>query len=413
MLDTPPLPARHLTLAAALLAGLAIDANADPITDWNIKAGQIVAEARLGTPPAIRVMALVHTAMLEADGAVVRREGASQGPAAAAQDVAAVDAAVAAASRATLARLIPSQQASIDAAYQAALAKIAEGPAKSAGIASGEKAAAAILAARADDGSVAVPAYRPHTSPGVYVPTAMPAVLQWPQRKPWLMGIATEFRPGPPPALNSALWARDYSEVKAIGSKGSTLRTDEQAEIARFWEFSLPEIYYGVVRSVATVPGRSVSQNARLFAAASQAMDDAMISVFDAKYHYNFWRPATAIRNGDIDGHDATERDAAWAPLIDAPMHPEYPSAHSILAGAVGAVLKVEIGAGPTPLLSTASPTAKGAVRRWTRIDDFVREVGNARIYEGIHYRHSTEVGAAMGRQIGELAAQKLRPMAH
>jgi hypothetical protein len=161
------------------------------------------------------------------------------------------------------------------------------------------------------------------------------------------------------------------------------------------------------VQALAERPGRDVARNARLYAAVSQAMDDAMTSVFEAKYHYNFWRPATAIRNGDLDGNTATAREASWIPFIEAPMHPEYPSAHAILAGAVGAVLKAEIGDGPTPELRTTSPTAKGAVRRWSSVDEFVREVAEARIYEGIHYRTSTEVGAEMGRRIGELAVER------
>ena len=135
-----------------------------------------------------------------------------------------------------------------------------------------------------------------------------------------------------------------------------------------------------------------------------------MIGVFDAKYHYNFWRPATAIRNGDADGNDATEREATWAPFIDTPMHPEYPSAHSILASSVGVVLQAEVGNGAMPALATSSPTAKGTERRWTSIDDFAGEVGNARVYEGVHYRFSTEVGADMGRKVGALAAAVLRP---
>jgi hypothetical protein len=138
-----------------------------------------------------------------------------------------------------------------------------------------------------------------------------------------------------------------------------------------------------------------------------------MIAVFDAKYHYNFWRPTTAIRNGDMDGNDATERDASWTPFIDAPMHPEYPSAHSILAAAVATVLKAEVGDGPIPLLTTTSPTAKGATRRWTNLDDFTHEVGNARIYEGIHYRTSTDVGISMGQQIGALTVEKLLQAPH
>jgi hypothetical protein len=382
-------------MAAALLAGLAVDVSADVVTDWNARTGEIIVESKIGTPPAVRVMAVVQTAVFHAVTAQPR-DGVS------------IDAAVAAANRNTLAKLVPSQQPAIDAAYQAALAKIADGPAKVAGIAAGEKAAAAVLSTRAEDGAVTPAPYRPHAVPGVYVPTAAPAATQWPQRKPWLMSSASQFRPGPPPALTSAAWARDYNEIKALGSKNSVQRSAEQTEIARFWEFSLPSIYHGVARSVADMPKREPVQNARLLAAVAQAMDDAMIAVFEAKYHYNFWRPSTAIRNGDIDGNEATEREASWTPFIDEPMHPEYPSAHSILASAVGAVLQAEVGKGPMPALSTASPTARGAVRRWTSIDAFTQEVANARVYEGVHYRTSTEVGAAMGRKIGALAAAKV-----
>ena len=389
----------RICAAASLLAGVALNVNADVITDWNIKAGEIVTESKLGTPPAIRAMAIVQTAVHDAVNAV--KPGVS------------VDAAVAAANRATLAKLMPAQQASIDSAYQAALVQIADGAAKTAGIAAGEQAAAAVFARRADDGGTSAESHRPHTTAGAYVPTATPAVTQWPQRKPWLMASAAQFRPGPPPALSSDVWARDYNEIKSLGAKNSTRRTAEQTEIARFWEYSLPAIYYGVVRSVAQVPGRDVVQNARMFAAAAQSMDDAMIGVFDAKYHYNFWRPATAVRNGDIDGNEATQREASWTSFIDAPMHPEYPSAHSILAAAVGTVLKAEIGKSPMPSLATTSPTAKGATRRWTSLDDFTREVADARVYEGIHYRTSTDVGITMGNQIGELTVQKFLNVLH
>jgi hypothetical protein len=225
------------------------------------------------------------------------------------------------------------------------------------------------------------------------------------------MTSADQFRPGPPPDLKSELWARDYNEIKSLGAKNSTSRTAEQTDIARFWETTAATIYFPVVRSVANAPEREATQNARLLAVVAQAMDDALIAVFDAKYHYNFWRPITAIRNGDTDGNDATERDASWAPFIDTPMHPEYPCAHCIHAATVGTILEAEIGAGPLPKLSTSSPTAAGAVRSWTRIDDFVHEVANARIYDGVHYRNSTEVGTAMGKKIGALTAAKyLRP---
>ena len=388
---------------AASLFTFTLNASADAITDWNIKAADLVTEAKLGTPPAIRTMAIVQTAVYEA----VTLAGSKQAAGAA------VDAAVAAANRVTLTKLMPAQQASIDAAYQAALGQIAEGAAKSTGIAAGEQAAAAVLARRADDGAATAESLRPHTTAGVYVPTAAPAVPQWAQRKPWLMVRPSQFRPGPPPALTSETWARDFNEIKSLGARNSTRRNAEQTDIARFWEYSLPAIYFGVVRSVALAPGRDVAQNARMFAAVAQAMDDALISVFDAKYQYNFWRPTTAIRNADVDGNAATEREASWSPLVDSPMHPEYPSGHAILAGAVGAVVKADVGAERMPVLSTSSPSAKGTTRSWTSIDDFVREVADSRVYAGIHFRTAIDVGAAMGKRIGETTVQKFLQASH
>jgi hypothetical protein len=396
-------------VVVSLLAGSI--ARADVITDCNVKAGEIVVEARLGPPPAYRVLAIVHTAVYEAVNAITKRYPAS-GLQLEVVPGASVEAAVAAASHATLAKLVPSQQAAIDTAYQAALAMVADSPARTAGIAVGEKAAAAILAVRAEEGAAMGETYRPYTTAGVYVPTDIPVVSQWTQRKPWLMTSPAQFRPGPPPTLTSAVRTRDYNEIKELGGKNSTNRTVEQSEIARFWEATLPPIYHGLVRSVATMPGREITQNARLFAAVTQATDDALIAVMDAKYHYNFWRPVTAIRNGDIDGNDATERDPAWTPFIDTPMHPEYPCAHCIVSGAVGTVLQAEIGTGSMPTLTTTSYIAKGAARSWTKIDDFIQEVAQARIYDGVHYRTSTESGTAMGKQVGELAVAKyLRPL--
>ncbi len=380
--------------------------NADVVTDWNAKAGDIMVDAKLGGPPAARAISIVQTAVYEAANAITKRYPGSNSQFDTAQG-ASLDAAVAAANYATLTKLIPAQQPAIDAAYQAALAKIADGAAKTAGVAVGEKATASVLALRAEDGAGAAEAYRPQTTAGVYAPTVIPATPQWPKRKPWLMTSPAQFRPGPPPALNSEIYARDYNEVKALGAKNSTRRTAEQTEIARFWEATLPPIYHGIVRSVANQPGREVTQNARLLAAVTQAADDALIAVFDGKYHYNFWRPITAIRNGDIDNNDATERDGSWTPFIDTPMHPEYPCAHCIQGAAIGAVLQAEIGNSVTPTLTTTSYTAKGAARSWKKVEDFVQEVADARVYDGVHYRNSTVVGIAMGKQVGALAVGK------
>lgn len=382
-------------------------ARADVVTDWNAKAGAIVASAKLPAPPSVRILAMVQAAVYEAANAATGRYKTTRVKLDAAPG-ASVEAAVAAANRAVLLPLLPEQKAATEEAYQEALAKIPDGPATAKGIALGEKAAAAVLAQRLNDGAATPETYRPSTTPGVYVPTVVPAVPQWPQRKPWNMSSPDQFRPGPPPSLDSDVWVRDYNEIKAMGAKNGSRRTPEQTGIAKFWEATSPTVYTPLARAVAEMPGREVTQNARLFAAALEAMDDALIAVFDAKYHYGFWRPVTAIRNGDRDGSDATERDPSWTPFIETPMHPEYPCAHCILASALGAVLQAELGGKPVPKLSTTSPTAPGVTRSWDRIEDLEQEVGNARICDGVHYRNSTEVGAAMGRKIGALAAEKV-----
>jgi PAP2 superfamily protein len=392
-------------LAAAALVG-APSAHADVVADANARAADVV--SRIPAPPiTVRMMAIVQVSVFEAVNAITGRyppQRAKLNPAPGAS----VEAAVAAATRSALSKLVPAQQTVIDADYQALLGSVPDGPAKTAGIAVGEQAAAAIVALCADDGMVAPDVYRPYTAAGIYVPTVGPAVPHWGKRRPWVMPRGDHFRPGPPPALTSDTWARDYNEIKAVGARNSTQRTPEQTAMAKFWEATAPVVYWPVARAVAGMPGRDVTDNARLFALAAMAMDDGLIAVFDAKYTYNFWRPVTAIRNGDLDGNGATERDPGWTPFIETPMHPEYPCAHCIVARALGAVLEAEIGSGPTPPLSSASPTAGGAVRAWTSVADFTREVAQARIYDGVHYRNSTEVGAAMGRKIGELAAKSV-----
>ena len=392
-------------LAVMTLAG-APGAHADVVTDANARAAD-VASRFPSTPIAVRMMAIVQVSVFEAVNAVTGRyppQRAKLNPAPGAS----LEAAVASATRTALSKLMPAQQAVIDADYQALLGSVPAGPAKTAGIALGEQAATAIVALCADDGAVSPDVYRPHAAAGVYVPTVGPAVPHWGQRRPWVLPRGDHFRPGPPPALTGETWTRDYNEIKAVGSRSSTQRTPEQTAMAKFWEATAPAVYWPVARSVASTPGRDVTDNARLLALAAMAMDDGLIAVFDAKYAYNLWRPVTAIRNGDLDGNRATDRDPGWTPFIETPMHPEYPCAHCIVSGALGAVLEAEIGSGPTPTLSSASSTAGGAVRTWTTVGDFTKEVAQARIYDGVHYRFSTEVGSAMGKKIGELAAKSV-----
>jgi hypothetical protein len=393
-----------ITLAAL---GLAIPvASADVVSDWNATACQVVYDAKLSPAMANRAIALTQTAVFAAVNRITGRYPAGKSDEGKVAN-ASLEAAVAAANRAILSAAAPAQRAAIDAAYEKAVAAVADADARKGGIAVGERAAAAVLEARHDDGAMAAESYRPPTRPGVYTPTTIPAALQWAQRKPWMLARASQFRPGPPPALDSTLWARDYNEIKAVGAAKSTTRTPAQTEIAKFWEANMPSIYYAVLRAVATQPGRDVTRNARLYAAVGQGMDDALIAAFDAKYHYQFWRPITAIRNGDQDGNEATERDASWVPFIETPMHPEYPCAHCILAATVGTILKAELGRDPMPEIASTSYTAEGVTRRWTSVEDLMQEVDDARIYDGVHYRNSTEVGTAMGKQVGALAVQK------
>jgi hypothetical protein len=244
----------------------------------------------------------------------------------------------------------------------------------------------------------------------VYVPTVMPVGLDVPRQKPWLIERADRFRPPPPADLQSAAWAGDYDEVRSLGGRASR-RTDAQTEAARFWIAVWPHSWNPIVKQLAGRPGRSALDNARLFALTSMVAADALIAVFDAKYAYNFWRPITAIRNGDRDGNDATAQDIAWAPLIDTPLHPEYPCAHCIVAGAVAAVLEAEFGSDRIGTVTMTSPSLPGVTRSWERIGDIVEEISNARVWGGIHYRSSTRVGESMGRAIGEFAlGRALRP---
>jgi hypothetical protein len=379
---------------------VAFGARADVITDWADTTTEIADEG----PNTVRTLALAQNAVYEAVNAITARylrDRIDLGPA----QGASIEAAVAAASRAVLLQEAPALKDRIEAAYARSLASIAEGEARTRGVGVGERAAADVLTKHGHDLESIQP-YRPVTSPGVYVPTTIPTGWSLGEHRPWFMKSAAQFRPGPPPALQSALWARDYNEIKALGSATSTVRTAEQTEIARFWATALPDIHLGLARSVATAPGREVTRNARLYAAATAAMNETETAVFEAKYHYLFWRPITAIRNGDRDDNSATERDADWVPTIATPMQPEYPCAHCMLAAAIATVLRAENGGSPALNLSTTSNTLPGVTRRWTSTDDLVHEVSMARIWAGVHYRTSTEAGNHMGEQVGALVAR-------
>jgi hypothetical protein len=392
-----------LLIAASMMCA-ATPAFANVITDWDEKA--VVAVTPMsslgGTSPytAMRMMGMVHAAMFDAVNSIERRHRpyVVQLPA---DPATSKEAAAAAAAAAVLATIDAKTASEMKAALATYLAPVPDGAAKSDGVKLGEAVAAKVLQSRANDGSDAPDAYRPRTTPGVYVPTAITLSSMWPDMKPFAMTKGSQFRPKPPITLESKEWATDYNELKDYGGQASVKRTAQQTETARFWLGPLLA-YQPFARQLATAKQMSVVDSARFMTLVTLGLNDSVIAVLDAKYHYNFWRPITAIRNGDIDNNPATDREATWQPIAPTPMHPEYPCSHCIQSGVVAGVIKTVLGSEDIPEVALTSPFTPGVTHRWTNLTALTDEVANARIWAGFHYRFSTRVGTEMGRQIGE-----------
>jgi hypothetical protein len=400
-----------VVLGAWVAVGAPASARANVITDWDEKGIAAVAPiASLGgTSPymAQRMMAMVHAAMFDAVNSIERRyrRYLVQLPADSATSREAAAAAAAAAVLATIDAMTAGEMKGALATY---LASIPDGAAKADGVELGTAVAARVLAERANDGSDAPDSYRPRTTPGVYVPTAITISSMWPSMKPFAMAKGSQFRPDPPIALESKEWATDYNELKEYGGQISAKRTAQQTEIARFWLVGPPMAYHPFARQLVIAKQMSVVDSARFMALVSIGITDAIIAVLDAKYHYNFWRPITAIRNGDIDGNPTTDLEATWQPIANTPMHPEYPCAHCIQSGSVAGVVKAVFGTVDIPEIALTSPTAPGVTHRFTNMTAFTEEIASARIWAGFHYRFSTRVGTEMGLQIGDYVAKNV-----
>jgi hypothetical protein len=398
------------SLMAVTLVVLAPSAFADVITDWNEIAVTFVTP-RMTPPAAQREVAMVQVAMFDTVNSVDRRylPYLIQMPA---TSTTSKEAAAAAAAGAVLMGLHPQAEKELKSSLDGYLAAIADGEAKSNGIRLGETVAAKVLAARAKDGSDRADAYRPKTRPGVYVPTPMTVGSTWPNVTPFALKSPSQFRPQPPIPLDSGQWAADYNEIKSLGGKASAARTAKQTEDARFWLITGPQSTDPIVRQLVAAKKMSLVDSARFMALVSVALADAYIAVMDGKYHYEFWRPITAIRNGDRDDNAATEPDATWQPIDNTPMHPEYPCAHCIGSAALATVAEAVLGSADVPELTMTSPTARGVVHRWTNLRDYTDEVSQARIWAGFHYRFSALVGQDMGRKIGHyVVGNIMRPV--
>ncbi len=402
---------------ALVLALAPVAALADTICEW-MGYAESVANSAAPTPSGAaqspdheHVSTQVALAMFEATNAIDRRYetylGMAQGDAKASQDAAAVTAAYQ-----VLLGHFPAQKAGLDDSYRIAMNAVSDASAREAGRLIGEAAAKLALAAGGIDPAIKQVQYRPRTSPGTYIATALPVIQPYSTAfKPWVIPSVEAMRPPPPPALTSERWAKDFNEVKTLGARGSTTRTEHQSLMARY---RITPDMMPTYRLVADASGRSLVQNARMFALVGMAGDDAYMTTLAAKMHYNFWRPITAIRNAQDDGNPATDVDPAWAPLINTPNHPEYPCGHCTFAGTVAEIMNSETGAAPPGGVRVSSRSIPGAaVQVLPSWDDWVREVSFSRTLGGVHYRFSNEAGEQVGRRVAKMTLAKvMRPLA-
>jgi PAP2 superfamily len=402
--------------SAILAVCLLSPANADVVTEWNaiaLSAGTAARQTPVGQTPAqqARNLAMVHLAMFDALNSIEPRYTPYRMQLNVPKTTSR-EAAASVAAHYLIVRLYAAQAKDADTALKDSMALVPEGPDKAQGVQLGEQIAAAMLEERRTDGSDVPDTYRHHGAAGAYVPTVLTASWNWGSVKPFAMKSGNQFRPDAPYALSSAEWAKDFNEVKKMGAKTGSGRTDEQTDVAKFWEQTGAGSFNQIVQQVAAAKKLDILDNARLYALAYLATADAFIAIFDAKYTYKFWRPLTAIRNADNDGNAATELDAAWTPFIATPMHPEYPCAHCIAQSSAAAVLKSVFGDAVPMTVVMTSPTAPGVTRKFNRLSEYTTEIINARIYDGVHYRASGEVGVEMGRKIGEYVLQNyLKPV--
>jgi hypothetical protein len=314
---------------------------------------------------------------------------------------------VAAAAYTTLQFHFPDQSASLTATYNGWLAALPDSG-KADGIAVGTAAANQLLTMRAGDGHGANVPYTYPTvpTPGIWIPTppafAPPATPWMGQMVPFTMRSASQFFPEPPPSLASTTWADDYNQVKTLGVLNSSVRTPKQTEIALFWTENTAVQYARALRNLAGAYGLDLAETARLFALVWTSAADALIGCWNAKYYYSFWRPVTAIRNGDLDGNPATIPDPNWTPLANTPAHPEYPSAHGCFTGAVANSLQQYFGKPNFTFIVSSTVTNTVHEIRSTR--ELEQEVEWARIYAGIHFHHSVVQGENLGRKVARQA---------
>jgi len=399
-------------LMATLLLGPAA-AKADAVLDWNLIAVNTAVTNGQNPFAQARSAAIVQLAVFEAVNAITGDYrpylGSIVAPHGASADAAAVEAAYQ-----VLNTYFPTSASTLMTARANSLALIPDGQAKSDGIATGDAAALAMIALRANDGSSPAQFKIPGPAvPGEYQATpscpfvdgiAVGTLFQWQNVTPFGIPGASDFLLDPPPALDSNQYAKSYNEVKAVGSASanSTERPQDRANVVLYYAASSPtQVFNQAARQVVAQEGwHSLSENARDFALINMALSDGAVTTFFNKYHYNFWRPETAIHAGDTDGNRKTDADPNWVPFIPAPCFPSYPSAHGTLSGAGAEVMRRLYGdAGHAITLS--NPAVPTIVLHYGSFRQITDDISDARVYGGIHFRFDQDAGARLGRAVG------------
>jgi hypothetical protein len=397
---------KKVVLTVAVGAALAAPAvaRADAVTQWNLNASNALFTVA-GQPPQVSVshLAMVHGAVYDAVNAI---DGGHEGyllTSRVGTPFDSKDAAAAASAYRVLLHLVPAQQPLLDAQYSASLAAIPDGTAKTRGIAVGEAAAAAMIAARTNDGRFGAYRFPAGSGPGRWR-AVLPAFVSDPfawlkDVRPFLIESSSQFRSKGPLELTSPQYARELAEVQSAGSLTSTTRNADQTHAARYWAENPPATWSRVFRTISAQQGLSPTENARLYAMLYLTAADALITVWDDKAHYLFWRPITAIREADVDGNPATVADPAWLPLISTPPYTEHSSGHAALSGSIVATLQDFFG---TDHVGWSDTTNGGLTRSFSRLSQAIDEVVDARVWSGIHFRSADEQGARIGRQVAQ-----------
>jgi hypothetical protein len=376
---------------------------ADAVTDWNaIMRATVAAENPLAQS---RMAAITHLAIFESVNAIVKDYQPYLRTVTAPEGASAEAAAVAAAHH-VLKNYFPAAASNLDSERTRSLARIPDGPAKIAGIGVGEAAAMAMIAQRANDGASASAQYTPMPGVGYWTPTppalASAVLVQWGRVKPFGIARGDQFRPKPPPALTSRRYSRDYNEVKMVGDVLSleAARPQDRIDVARYAGATGPVQFWNPVAvQLSNAEQLTLPENARLFALMNMAIADAAIVAFEAKYFYNFWRPVTAIRSGDLDNNPRTERDPAFSSFIANPAYPAYPSGHGSLSNAARAALERFFGRGRHAVTLT-NPALPAMTLRYTNLRHITDDIADARIYSGIHFRFDQDAAEELGERV-------------